>query len=269
MAATDAKPVPKKAVAQRIYFDIRDADGDLVTAAASLDSEVSKDGAAFADCTNEATEIAASSGVYFLDLTATEMDADSVVVIVKTGTAGAKTASIFMYPEEPGDIRVDVVQISGDTVAADNLELAFDGTGYAGGTVKQQVDAVAISGDTVAADNAERVFDDTGFNMSNSSIGTVAQAQNVQAIGTNVITGDSLAASAVDEIWAKAMTELAGVPTVTASVLDALRWVFLQMRNEKQTTSSSQALRNDANTANIATAAITLAGGTLTRGEWT
>ena len=44
------------------------ADGDLVTGAASLDSEISKDGGTFADVTAEATEIATNSGMYYLDL---------------------------------------------------------------------------------------------------------------------------------------------------------------------------------------------------------
>jgi hypothetical protein len=130
MASGDARPVPQKNVAYRVTFPIFDADGDLVTGAASLDSEVSKDGGTFADCTNEATEIATSSGMYYLDLTSTEMNADTVAVIVKTGTAGAKTTPIVLYPEEAGDIRVNVTQISGDGGAADNLEADYDGTGY-------------------------------------------------------------------------------------------------------------------------------------------
>ena len=70
-----------------------DADGDLVTAAASLDSEVSKDGGTFTDCTNEASEIATSSGIYTLALTATEMNADIVATITKTATAGSTCTS--------------------------------------------------------------------------------------------------------------------------------------------------------------------------------
>jgi len=130
MAATDARPVPKKNVAYRVYFPILDADGDLVTGAADLDSERSLDGATFADCTNEATEVATSSGIYFLDLTATEMNTDNTFVIVKTSTAGAKTTPISLYPEEAGDIRVNVTQVSDDATAADNLELDYDGTGF-------------------------------------------------------------------------------------------------------------------------------------------
>lgn len=103
MASGDGKPFPYKNVAYRATFEIRDADGDLVSGATGLDSEVSKDAGTFADCTNEATEIATSSGVYYLDLTATEMNADTVAVIVKTTSTGAKTQVLIFNPIEAGD----------------------------------------------------------------------------------------------------------------------------------------------------------------------
>lgn len=106
MASTDARPIPRKNTAYRVYFPILDADGDLVTGATGLDSEVSIDGAAFADCTNEATEIG-STGMYYLDLTSGEMNGDAITIIVKTTSSGAKTTPIVMYPEELGDVRVD------------------------------------------------------------------------------------------------------------------------------------------------------------------
>lgn len=104
MASTDAKLVPTKNVAYRVTFPILDADGDLVTGAIGLDSEVSKDAGTFTDCTNEATEIATSSGMYYLDLTSTEMNADTVAVIVKTSSSGAKTTVLTFYPQEAGDL---------------------------------------------------------------------------------------------------------------------------------------------------------------------
>ena len=117
MASTDARPFPIKNTAYRVTFPILDADGDLVTGAASLDSEVSKDGGTFADCTNEATEIATSSGMYYLDLSSTEMNADTVAIIVKTGTSGAKTTPIVLYPQEADDIKVSVTHWLGTAAA--------------------------------------------------------------------------------------------------------------------------------------------------------
>jgi len=98
MAAADAQPFPIKNRAFRLVFPILDADGDLVTGATTPDSEISKDQGTFTDCTNEMTEIATASGVYYLDLTVTEMNADCVVIIAKTATAGAKTTVLTMYP---------------------------------------------------------------------------------------------------------------------------------------------------------------------------
>lgn len=124
MAATDAKPVPKKNVAFRVTVPIYDADGDLVSGATGLDSEVSLDGATFADCTNEATEIATSSGMYFLDLTAAEMNADTVAILIKTTTSGAKTTAVVLYPEETGDIRADITSINGNSGGVAGLDRA-------------------------------------------------------------------------------------------------------------------------------------------------
>jgi hypothetical protein len=119
MASTDAKLVPTKNVAYRVTFPILDADGDLVTGATGLDSEVSKDGGTFADCTNEATEIATSSGMYYLDLTSTEMNADTVAVIVKTSSTGAKTTVLTFYPQEAGDL---VAAVGAGGLTADSLD---------------------------------------------------------------------------------------------------------------------------------------------------
>lgn len=92
--------VRQKNAATYIVFPIVDADGDLVTSAADLDSELDAwtDGAApdgFADCTNEATEIG-STGMYYLSLTQTEMNNDYIVVQVQTSTSGAKTQVILI-----------------------------------------------------------------------------------------------------------------------------------------------------------------------------
>jgi hypothetical protein len=142
LASTDARPIPIKNTAFRAVFPILDADGDLVTGAAGLDSEVSKDQGTFADCTNEATEIATSSGMYYLDLTSTEMNADCVAVIVKTSTTGAKTTVLVLYPEETGDINVDVT--------------AFGGTAGTFASGRPEVDAnlISIDGQVTSGNNA-------------------------------------------------------------------------------------------------------------------
>lgn len=166
MATTDAKPVPVKNAALHVGFPILDADGDLVAGASALDSEVSTDSGGFADCTNEAAEETTSSGMYELLLTAGEMNGDIVMVIVKS-TEGKTTPMVF-YPQEAGDINVNVETISADATAADNLELFFDGTGY---------------------------------NAANSTVGT---ATNLTT--NNDKTGYTLSAGGVDAIWDEALS---------------------------------------------------------------
>jgi hypothetical protein len=129
MAASDAVPVPKKNTAYRIYFPIFDKTGALVSGAAGLDSELSKDGGTMTDCTNEATEIGAS-GIYFLDLTSTECNADCCAGVTKTTTTDARPTPWIFYPQEDGDFRVDVVKWAGATVstlatAADYVSTLF------------------------------------------------------------------------------------------------------------------------------------------------
>lgn len=132
MAAGDARPVPRKNVALRITFPIHDTAGALITGATGLDSEVDLDGAGFADCTNEATEIGAS-GVYFLDLTAAEINADTSTIVVKTTSVNAIIPVIVLYPESIGDYRVNVEQWLGTAAAAP------DAAGYPVVTVKDGI----------------------------------------------------------------------------------------------------------------------------------
>lgn len=382
MASTDARPVPQKNVAYRVTFPILDADGDLVTGAATLDSEVSKDGGTFADCTNEATEIATSSGVYFLDLTSTEMNADTVAVIVKTGTAGAKTTTIVMYPEEAGDIRVNVTQVAGTTQTAgdiigDTNDIqarlpaalvsgridASVGAMAAGSVTAAAIATGAIDADALAADAVAEIrsvisgaadsgttttmvdaaltqadtdywkgdlilFTSgtisgqcrliTGFTPATDTVtfspattqavgtntyeilpagradlalwlGTAMSAlisgrvdANTQATGTGAITAGTFSAGALDAaalatdaaneirdaVWAKAMTELASVPAVTGTVLDALNWCFTLARNKIEQTSTTQTLRKDDGTTALATSTHSDDGTTHTRGEF-
>lgn len=185
MASTDARPIPQKNVAYRVTFPIFDADGDLVTGATGLDSEVSKDGGTFADCTNEATEIATNSGMYYLDLTSTEMNADTVAVIVKTSSSGAKTTPIVMYPEETGDLRVNVT--------------AYGGTAGTFASGRPEVNTTHIAG---ASQTAGDIIADTNDIQSRLPAALVSGRidASVGAMATDVLTSTALAASAVTEI---------------------------------------------------------------------
>ena len=403
MAASDAKPVPIRNTALRITFPILDADGDLVTGATGLDSEFSEDGATFADAASEATEIATASGMYFLDMASTEVDGDTVAVIVKTTSSGAKTTPIVMYPQSAANpIQVNVQSISGDSVAADNAEAFFDGTGYAGtnnviptvttvnGLAANTITATAIQNDAItaakianaaidaatfatgaidaaalAADasteirslasgtsdsgttttmvDAARTEADTdywvgqwlvptsgnilgqarqitAFNAATDTI-TVSPAltqawstqtyeiwpgdgalrptvagrtldvstggeagldwANVGTQGSTVTlsattindlttkTGFSLSTAGVDAIWDEPLTEPSGVFAWAGTFRNLFNWMGALARNKITQTATTQTLRNDADSGNLATSTVSDDGTTATRGEWT
>jgi hypothetical protein len=194
MATTDARPIPLKNTAYRVTFPIFDADGDLVTGAATLDSEVSLDGGTFGDCTNEATEIATSSGMYFLDLTAAEMNADTVAVIVKTGTAGAKTTPIVLYPEETGDIRVTVSTggISATSFATGAIDATAIGTGA--------IDADAIATDAIGSAEFAQAAADKVWSSAARTLTALGFALANTDFAANAIDAAALATDAVSEI---------------------------------------------------------------------
>lgn len=95
-----------------------------------------------------------------------------------------------------------------------------------------------------------------------------AGAINAAAIATGAIDADALAADAIDEIWDEAMTELSAVPGVTASLRDAIRWLFLLSRNKITQTATTQLLRNDADAATVGTSTLSDDGTTFIRGEF-
>jgi hypothetical protein len=164
---------PKRAAAFTVTFPIYDADGDLVSAAATLDSEVSKDAGTFTDVTAEATEIATTSGMYTLALTATEMTADIVATITKTTTAGAKTAVNVMY-----------------TAARQLIDLAFP----------------AVSGRSLAVDASGRVDLGLWVGVAPSALITGRVDANAQVVGDK--TGYALTAAEQDGIVDKVWDEL-------------------------------------------------------------
>lgn len=211
MASTDARPMPQKNVAYRVTFPIYEKSGLLVTGAAGLDSEVSKDGGSYTDCTNEATEIG-SSGTYYLDLTSTEMNADTVAIIVKTSTTDARTTPIFLYPEEAGDVRVNVTQISGDGTAADNAESYFDGTGYAG--TNNVIPLVTLTTTATNLTNAATAGDLTA--TMKTSVTTAATA----ATPTAAVSGD-LSATMKTSVQTAATASLNAYDPPTKAEMDS------------------------------------------------
>ena len=183
---------------------------------------------------------------------------------------------------------VNTVEISGDSVAADNLEAFTDGTGYAGGTIKLEVDevkllgtaistpatagildvnlknianasvstttaqlgvnTVEISGDGPAADACEAMFDGTGY-----AGGTIKLEVNTTNIGTDVISAlsvsDAAATKIADANGSLVLSELTvAKPSATPTLNEAIMLLYMALRNETQTTLSELKITNDAGT---------------------
>lgn len=90
------------------------------------------------------------------------------------------------------------------------------------------VNVVQLSGDAVAADNAEAFFDGTGYAGTNNTIPTVT---TVNGLGANVITASSIATDAITaaKIAADAVTEIRSLVSgtsdsgTTTTMVDAAR----------------------------------------------
>lgn len=292
MASTDAFWPPRKNVAYRVVFPIYDADGDVVTAATTPDSEISKDQGTFADCTNEATEIATSSGIYYLDLTSTEMNADCVAIIVKTATAGAKTTVLVLYPQETGDIKVDVTSWLGTAAATPTVAgvpevdvTHFNGTAgtfaagrpevntsHVGGTLQTAGDIIGDTNDIQTRLPAALVSGRIDASVGAMAAGVVTAA----AIATDAIDGDALAATALSEIKTQ-VTDALNVdtyaevgqeaPAATQTIRKMLGYLYKAWRNKSTQTATTYSVFADDTTTVDQKATVSDDLTTFTRGE--
>jgi hypothetical protein len=227
--------------ATTIFFPlVNAADSDFNVAAtfAAGDCKIAKDEGAEANTNSTpadegsfyslaltATEMqAARIAIVLIDQTATKVWKDTAFLITTYGNASAQhefdlddgtpTVNVTQISgaavsTTTAQIGTNVVQVSGDATAADNIELDYDGTGYAKtnstiGTatnVTNQVtaDTTAISGDTVAANNLEAAFDGTGYDDG-----------GVNRLGANV-----------KEVNQTAVTDQAGVLDVNVAQISA------------------------------------------------
>ena len=175
--------------------------------------------------------------------------------------------------KDTGYMDVNVKAISEDTTAADNAESFFDGTGYAGtNNVIPTVTTVSGvgSGAITSASFGAGAIDAAA--IANSAIDAAtfaAGAIDAAAIATGAIDADALAADAVNEIWAKSITEPTGAFAWSDTVLDIVEWLGIQSRNKITQTSTTTTIRNDADGADVSTSTISDNGTTFTRGEFT
>jgi len=165
---------------------------------ASGDTQISKDGGAFANTSN--AFVHEGNGIYSLTLTASEMQAAliQVTIIDQTATKTWEDQALLVatygnasgqhaFDLDTATQSVNVSQISGDSGAADNLEADYDGTGY---------DKSASTIGTTTTNTDMRGTDSAllaASAPSNWSSMTIAGTGEVSADATK-ISGDSVAA---------------------------------------------------------------------------
>jgi hypothetical protein len=99
-----------KNVDTRVVFPIQKTDGTFITGATGLDSEYALLGAhggaapTWTDCTHEATEIG-TTGMYYLDVSAAEINDDYAAIQIKSTSTGAITqVLLFNLTNQPADV---------------------------------------------------------------------------------------------------------------------------------------------------------------------
>lgn len=221
MAASDAIPVPRKNTAFRLTIPVYDTAGALKSSLASADSEISLDGAAFADCTNEVTEIG-STGIYYLDLTAGEMNADTVAYKL-TGT-GINPLTAVIYPEEAGDYRAAVTSIGAGVITAAAIDTgAIDADAIAADAVTEiqsgLATAAALATVPTATQNADALLNRDMSAVSDTNARTPLNAMRFLR-NKYSISGTTLTVTKEDDAtsaWTSVLTTSAGADPVTGS----------------------------------------------------
>jgi hypothetical protein len=250
---------PKRNAAFDLYLTIRDADGDPVTGATALDSEISKDGAAFADCTNEATEIG-TTGIYKLALTATEMDADAVVVQTKTTSAGAKTAVNVIYTtSSTWNERLDAAVSSRATQTS--LDTVDDFVDTEVAAIKAKTDQLTFSNPN-AVDSS--IISAGNFAQAAADKTWLSSARTLTAIGTGILAAGSIGAGAIaaaelnnvaDALLKRDFAAVTG--EAARSLLNAARF----LRNKWTITGATLTVRKEDDAATAWTAAVAQTAG--------
>ena len=171
------------------FVDI--TDGATAETGESPTVKLSKNGQTLAAKTDATTPVHDADGYYNCELDAT--DTNTVGNLVLTVAASANAL--------PVRHEFQVVETA-----------IYDGI-YGDGSTSIPADVVSISGDTTAADNAELAFDGTGYGFTNCTIPTATNLTNLPTIPTDWITAagiatdaigsDELAAGAVTKIWAQ------------------------------------------------------------------
>lgn len=211
-----ALPFPVKGARYTIPVPYLDADGDP-TDPTTPDTEVSIDGAAFADCAEEVTTITGSNGVGYITLSGAETNASLVAVVAKVAS-GPKATIATLIPRVMPAIHSGTASAgSSTTITLQNTANAITNSAYSGLIIKTT--GGTGGGGTGGANNQARVITDY---VASTFVATVSPAWETTPDATTtyeVLRPDSIGYQSANVIaWAGtavATPDTAGYPKVT------------------------------------------------------
>lgn len=214
MAAGNANIVPIKGQAYRLYFPWFKTDGTLLSGATITLSSISKDGGNYAATNGTITEVQ-SSGTYFLDLTATEMQTECTMLKATASDTGASALCIPIYTQSTtSKIPVDL-QTLGVTNVATYSPVAAAVTAFARGAAAIIIGAV----DTATLAASSTVFETnlvgSPYDTANNIIGRwLTFVDGACALQQQQITGYTYATNTKGKITVAGFTTTPGNGTL-------------------------------------------------------
>ena len=289
MAASDAKPFPIKNQAYRVYFPLLDADGDLVGGMAGLDSEVSKDGGTFVNCTNEATEILAlvhdvndtTNPVTSSDAT-NQTTLNTLLNEIKTDYNAHRVSTTFHDAADS----TNAVTSADATDAATSVTLANEiKTDYNAHRSQADVHPHDDSANEVTSADAtneatcitlaNEIKTDYNAHLTATAGSGMAYldltATEVNADATAIVIKSSTTGAKTTPIVLYPMDvsePSQGAPPETASLEVMMKYLYFMFRNKNTETSTEHAVYDNAGTTKLFKAAMADTTGTLTKDEF-
>lgn len=263
--------------------------------AAQITAKIDKDWAG-AGATNDVNPTETEDGYYNFNLTQAETNADALDLFPESSTSNIAVIGV------PGSQSTRIIQTgdsfarlgapAGDDVAADIIALktvadaipttAMRGTDSAAlATVCTEARLAELAAANLPAD-IDAILLDTGTTL-DGKLDTIDDFLDTEIAAILVDTGTSIPAliAALENLSAAEVNaevdtalvtttyaEPGSVPAATASLKDKIGWLFALDRNKLTQTSTTKTLRNDADSGNIATSAVSDDGTTATRGEY-
>ena len=211
-----ALPYPIKNARYTVPITYLDADGDP-TDPTTPDTEVSIDGAAFADCAEEVTTITGSNGAGYITLSGAEMNG-SLVFLAAKAASGPKATLATLAPRVLPVIHSGTAQAGGATsITLENGANSMAGSAYTGMFVKTT--GGTGGGGTGGANNQVRMITDYNVSTPTACVATVSPAWEVNPSSDTtyeILRPDSVGVQKVDVVafGATVGTFASGIPSV-------------------------------------------------------